>query len=128
MTFSPIESPAVPVGVPSADRAARVQAEPAPHVQLIQVAVTIWTARAVYAAAQLGLADLLGGESRSSEELAQASGTHAPSLYRLLRTLAACGILHEVEQRRFALTPLGDALRSDAPGAARATVLTLAGD
>jgi ubiquinone/menaquinone biosynthesis C-methylase UbiE len=62
------------------------------------------------------------------EELATFSGTHAPSLYRLLRALAGCGVFREVEPERFALTELGSALKTGAPGAARATLLTIAGD
>src|SRR5262249_45179574 len=54
--------------------------------------------------------------------------THAPSLYRLMRTLASLGILTEDATHRFALTPLGDALKTGAPGSARATILTVAND
>jgi hypothetical protein len=98
-----------------------------PHVQLIQMGVAIWQARAVYAAAELGLADLLANGVRSTEDLARQTGTHAPSLYRLLRALASCGIITETARNHFASTPLGDALRDGAPGAARATILTIAG-
>lgn len=98
-----------------------------PHLQLIQMGVAIWQARAVYAAAELGLADLLAEGPRSAEDLAVATNTHAPSLYRLLRALAACGLFTEVAPRRFAATDLGEALRTGAPGAARATLLTIAG-
>ena len=66
--------------------------------------------------------------SRTADDLAGATNTHAPSLHRLLRALAACGLLHEMHPRMFATTPLGAALQSDAPGAARSTILTLAGD
>jgi SAM-dependent methyltransferase len=114
--------------VPSAVPPTRAQAGVPPHVQLIEMAVAIWRARAIYAAAELGLADLLADGARSSDELAQATGMHAPSLHRLLRALAGCGVLTEIEPRKFATTALGDALRTGAPGAARATVLTLAGD
>ncbi|MEA2760657.1 MAG: hypothetical protein QOH65_3594 [Methylobacteriaceae bacterium] len=114
--------------VPSAAPATRAQAGAPPHVQLIEMAVAIWRARAIYAAAELGLADLLAEGPRGAEELAQATGMHAPSLYRLLRALAGCGVLTEIEPRKFATTPLGDTLRTGAPGAARSTVLTLAGD
>jgi predicted O-methyltransferase YrrM len=98
-----------------------------PHVQLIQMGVAIWQARAVYAAAELGLADLLANGARSSEDLARQTETHAPSLCRLLRALASCGIVTETARGHFASTPLGDALRDGAPGAARATILTIAG-
>jgi len=97
------------------------------HVELIQIAAAIWKARAVYAAAQLELADFIADGQYTVENLAVATGTHAASLYRLLRALASCGVLTEVEPASFALTRLGTALRKDAPGAARATILTLAG-
>jgi hypothetical protein len=38
------------------------------------------------------------------------------------------GILSESESRQFSLTPLGEALKSDAPGGARSSVLTIASD
>jgi SAM-dependent methyltransferase len=117
----------IAANVPSAEPTMPTQGRP-PHVQLIEMAVAIWRARAIYAAAELGLADLLADGARSAEELAQATGMHAPSLYRLLRALAGCGVLTEVQPRKFATTGLGQALRTGAPGAARSTVLTLAGD
>lgn len=69
--------------------------------------------QAIHVAARLGIADLLTGGPRSSEDLAAATGAHAPSLYRLLRALASVGVLYEDTDRRFSLTPLGDCLRSD---------------
>jgi hypothetical protein len=42
--------------------------------------------------------------------------------------LANLGILTENAKRCFALTPLGDALKTGAPGSARATILTVASD
>src|SRR4051794_14089045 len=114
-------------GIPSAAPVASSEAA-APHAQLIEMAISIWRARALYAAADLGLADLLADGARSAGELGAATRTHTPSLYRLLRALAACGLLCEGPGATFSLTSLGAALRSDAPGAARSTVLTLAGD
>jgi len=99
-----------------------------PHVQLIQTATAFWASRVVYVAAKLGLADLLVDGPKSAAELAPPTGTHAPSLHRLMRALAGLGILAQDGEHRFSLTPLGQALRSGAPGAARASVLTLAGD
>jgi hypothetical protein len=99
-----------------------------PHAQLIRIGVSIWASRAVYAAAKLKLADHIGDGGRSSAELAAATDTHEPSLYRLMRALASLGVLTEVAPRKFALTALGAALKSGAPGAARATIMTLAGD
>src|ERR1700749_2280041 len=82
-----------------------------PHVQLIQMGVAIWQARAVYAAAELGIADLLAGGPREIEEIAHKTGTHLQSLSRLMRALASCGIVEETRRGLFATTPLGDALR-----------------
>src|SRR5579872_7294883 len=98
-----------------------------PHVQLIQMGVAIWQARAVYAAAELGIADILADGPCSVDEIAASTGTHAPSLFRLLRALASCGLIEERRDRQFMTTALGDALREGAPGSARATILTIAG-
>jgi hypothetical protein len=45
----------------------------------------IHISRAVYVAADLGLADRLAGGPMTSAELAQATQTHEPALYRILR-------------------------------------------
>ena len=45
-----------------------------------------------------------------------------------MRTLASLGILEEDDAQRFSLTPLGEALKTGAPGSARATILTMASD
>lgn len=71
--------------------------------------------QAIHVAAALGLADLLADGPRTAEDLAALSDSHPPSLYRLLRALASVDVLHEDDERRFALTDLGDCLRSDAP-------------
>src|SRR4051794_38148465 len=71
--------------------------------------------QAIHVAAVLGLADELAAGPRASDDLAAATGTHPGALYRLLRALAAVGLLEEHDERRFALAPLGEPLRSDAP-------------
>ena len=70
---------------------------------------------AVRTAAELGIADLLDGGARSIDELAAATGAHAPTLYRLLRALASIGVFHEEPERRFGLTAMGGFLRRDDP-------------
>src|SRR5712691_4909452 len=69
----------------------------------------------IHAAAALGLADLLGDESRTSDELAAATEADPRTLYRLLRALAALGVFREEAGQRFTLTELGLPLRTDAP-------------
>src|SRR5262249_4644475 len=105
------------------------QAQPKPpHAQLIEMATAHWTSRIIYVAAKLGLADHLAEGPKSADELAVPTGTHAQSLYRLMRTLAHLGLLNEGAGQRFSLTPLGEALKKNAPGSAYATVLTLASE
>jgi SAM-dependent methyltransferase len=64
-------------------------------------------------AGDLCLADQLGDGPGALEDLAAATGTHAPSLRRVLRALATSGVFCEVEPDRFALSPLAELLRSD---------------
>jgi hypothetical protein len=76
--------------------------------------------------AQLGIADVLHDGPKSVDELAQATSTHAPSLYRLLRALASLGIFAEDAQCRFGLTALAAPLQSAIPESMRA-IATFAG-
>ena len=98
-----------------------------PHLQLIQMGVASWVSAVVYAGAKLGIADHLAAGPKSAAELAGAMSLHAPSLHRLMRTLAGLGILTERDAQRFALTPLGEALKTGAPGSARATLIAFCG-
>jgi methyltransferase family protein len=98
-----------------------------PHAQLIQMVTASWVSAVVYAAARLGLADQLYAEPKNASELAGSMRMHAPSLHRLMRTLASLGILTERDEQRFALTPLGEALKTGAPGAARGTLIAFGG-
>ena len=67
--------------------------------------------QALFVAAKLELADHVAAGPQTADELAGTTGTHAPSLYRLLRTLASLGVFREDEARKFHLTPLADCLR-----------------
>jgi hypothetical protein len=98
-----------------------------PHVQLVNMGRAYIVSRVVYVAAKLGLADALAEGPRSAAELAGPLKVHAPFLHRLMRTLAGLGLLAEQEAQRFALTPLGAALKTGAPGAARSSVLWFGG-
>ena len=91
--------------------------------RLIEMIRGYQLSQALYVAAKLGVADCLRDGPRTSDELAQATGTHAPALYRLLRTLASRGVFAEITDRRFALTPLGELLRSDVVSSVQAELL-----
>jgi hypothetical protein len=86
-----------------------------PSTQLMRLANGYQISQAIHVAAALGVADLLAEGARDSDDLAEATSTNARTLYRLLRALASVGVLREEEGRRFALTPLGEGLRADAP-------------
>jgi hypothetical protein len=83
--------------------------------ELLDVVRVYQRSRAVTVAAELGIADLLSDGPRDAGHLAAETGTHAPTLYRLLRALASIGIFAEDTDRRFALTAAGRYLCRDHP-------------
>src|SRR5678816_507908 len=82
---------------------------PAP-VQMLQIISGFWISRAVYVIAKLGIPDLLESGPKTAEDLASATGTHAPSLFRILRALVSVGVLSSTEDGSFAQTPLSETL------------------
>jgi O-methyltransferase domain/Dimerisation domain len=94
-----------------------------PQLVLQQLIQGFQVTQCIYVAAKLGIADLLKDGPRTSEDLAQTTGTHAPSLYRVLRLLTAVDLLTEGEAHSFALTPLGTYLQTGVPGSMHDTVL-----
>jgi len=84
--------------------------------------------QALHVVAVLGIADLLADGPQSSDELAQATGSHARTLYRILRTLVAAGVFSEDKAGRFRLTALGQPLRSDVVDSVRAASIFLSGE
>jgi hypothetical protein len=106
---------------------AKTEVQP-PQAQLIQMATAHWVSSLVNVAAQMSLADRLAEAPKTADELAQSTATDAPSLYRVMRTLAGMGLFTEDSSYRFSLTPLGEVLRTGTPGSVRSSVLTLAGD
>lgn len=87
--------------------------------QLTQLMLGSLASQSVYVAAKLGLADLLSEGPKSVTELAQEADADAPSLYRVLRALASCGVFEEVDNQTFALNSTAKLLRSNVPGSLR---------
>jgi hypothetical protein len=75
--------------------------------------------------ARLGIADVLGPEPRTADELAEAAQVHTPSLTRVLRALATLGVFAEDVDGRFRHTDLSETLRADHHGSVRAWALML---
>ncbi len=73
--------------------------------------------------ARLGVADHMDGKGRAIEELASKVGAHAPSLYRVMRLLASLGVFRESPPRHFALTPVGELLKTGAPASLRSMAM-----
>ena len=96
-----------------------------PPVQLFEIATGFMKAQAIYVAAKLGIADLLKDSLKKVDELANITGVHSNSLYRLLRALASIGIFAEKGDGSFELTPMASALQSDIPMSLRPYVLLL---
>lgn len=80
-----------------------------------EIMQTAWLAQTMSAAARLGLSDAIGDAPAHVDELAARLGLHGPSLYRVLRALAANGIFEELDDRRFQHTELSRLLGSAHP-------------
>jgi O-methyltransferase domain len=94
-----------------------------PSVAVARMATAYTVSLAVRTMAVLDLADHLAAGPYTVADLAVTTGTHAPSLARLLRALVAIGLCAYDEAGRVRLTPLGEILRSDAPDSRKASVL-----
>src|SRR5262245_11476702 len=89
-------------------------------LQMMQMMTSGVLAQSISVAAELGIADLLQAEKRTTEELAAAVGVDAQKLHRLLRYLASIGVFAQLPDGDWDLTPLAGVLRSDVPGSMRA--------
>src|SRR5438477_9207389 len=98
-----------------------------PPIQMLELISGFWISRCVYIAAKLGIADLVSEGAKTTEELAAATHTHAPSLFRVLRALASVGVVTQSDGR-FGNTPLLETLRSEVRGSMRAFAMTELGE
>jgi hypothetical protein len=96
-----------------------ISAELPPNMELLQLVVGKWVNQALYAAAELCIADRLKDGPRPSAEVARECGANELATYRLMRALGNVGVLKESEGRVFSLTPVGELLRSDVSGSLR---------
>ena len=90
-----------------------------PNIELLQLIVGKWALQAIYAAAELGIADRLRDGPRASADIARECATDDDATYRLMRALSNIGVLEERDGRAFALTDMGQFLRADVPGSLR---------
>jgi hypothetical protein len=84
--------------------------------QLIELMAGFWKTQAVYVATELGIADRIAAAGRIPVvDLAHRTGTDADALGRLLLFLDSLGVVDGDETGGYALTPVGELLRTDAP-------------
>jgi SAM-dependent methyltransferase len=84
-----------------------------PSAELSKLINGFRVTQAISVAATLGVPDLLRDGARPVSEIAGLVNAHPGALYRLLRALAAVGVLLERSDRSFELTPMGQLLRPD---------------
>jgi ubiquinone/menaquinone biosynthesis C-methylase UbiE len=97
-----------------------VPADPAMlHKKMMQLLSSLWVTQAVGSFARLGIADAMADGADQAEMIAKARGLVPDRVYRLLRALSTSGIVTESAGARFALTPLGRMLTTDAPNSMR---------
>jgi hypothetical protein len=85
-----------------------------PSAGLLRLIYGYQVSQAIHVAAVLGIADELADGPRAVGDLATATATHAATLHRLLRALAAVEVLREEPDGMFGLSALGEALRGPA--------------
>jgi multifunctional cyclase/dehydratase/O-methyltransferase len=90
-----------------------------PGKRLLALLGAKWTLGAVRALVELEVPDVLADGPRTVAEIAVATGTQDDALYRILRTVAATGILDEDNDGRFALNPLSRSLVAGVDGGIR---------
>lgn len=122
MFFSPLLSPRVARAIELARhqlaRLDRLMA-PAPAV-MMEMITEAWAAQAITTAANLAIADALVSGPLAAQELAGVVDADANTLERLLRALIPRGVIRQLRDGRYGLTPLAESLRSDADISIRA--------
>jgi hypothetical protein len=95
-----------------------------PEARMVQMLGGYRITQLLHVAAKLGIADELAAGPKSVEKLAETTGAHRPSLYRLLRCLASVGVFAERNHGTFEITPLASTLRSDVHNSMHAFALS----
>jgi hypothetical protein len=93
---------------------------PPPPLALLQMMMGAWVTQAVGTFARLRMADYLAEGPTAASIVAERAGTNPDATHRLMRALTMVGVLAETAPRTYALTPVGQLLRSDVPGSMRA--------
>jgi hypothetical protein len=112
-----MEEPALPESAPT-----KAGTMP-PEARLLEMIMAQFISRLIHVIATLKLPDYLADGPKTAAELATLTGTHAPTLYRILRTLSSAGFFTEDATQRFSLNSLGEVLKSGTPSHAAALIM-----
>jgi hypothetical protein len=93
--------------------------DPDPEQQLSRLTTGMSSTLAIFAAAELDLAQHIANGTDSLDGLSRASGTHPQALMRLLRYLVSIGVFDQSDMR-YRITAMGNLLRDGVPGSRRA--------
>lgn len=94
-----------------------------PPFRVMQISSAFWQSRALYVAARLDIAGVLGDNTLSAAEIAAKVSARSDAVNRLLRFLVAIGVFAQVAPESFKNNKLSDCLRADNPQNIRALVL-----
>jgi O-methyltransferase domain len=94
-------------------------APPPPALVMQQLVQGVISTQLIGIAVKLQIADHLSEGARTSDHLAQILGLNAQALHRAMRALVSFGVFAETADGLFALTPMGELLKSDAGGSVR---------
>jgi hypothetical protein len=94
-----------------------------PPSQLLRVRDGLIVHQTLYAAAKLGVADMLADGPLTTAELARQLEVNESALHRVLRALASQGIFEETAPGTFGNNSLSIYLRTGVPGSVRAMVI-----
>lgn len=93
------------------------------ELALFKLIAAPWLSRCIYVFVKLGVVDLLSNGPMDFRKIASEVGADSDALYRVLQGLAKTGLLTETCADTFALTKLGECLKSGAPGGLRSWAL-----
>src|SRR3954469_2631560 len=92
---------------------------PPPPIAVLQMLMGMWVSQILGALAKLSVPDAIASGATSVTDIAKKTSCSDVALHRFLRAAATAGLLAETSPGHFANTPLGECLRSDAPGSLR---------
>jgi hypothetical protein len=96
-----------------------------PPMALMQMLFGKHITYCISAVARLGVADHMTAGPVHVQKLAEKTGSHAPSLYRVMRMLSSLDVFEELPDKSFALKPIGDLLRTDNPNSMRYSAIQM---